>query len=223
MREYKKLQKLADNSLKQYDNREFLEEMKSKIREKNAKPQKTAVKRRKIFYTSFAAALSVVAVIFSVFLIFPNKNVANEEKHYTIDHKETEIVDLNVLNNGLIEIYFDNRDYKEIKKYYDTFYNETLYYETNLIISEFDRILIYIVTNKDYEYTVDYSCDKEDMVYGYNLSYSEEFSDMGGVYECKVYGYMDTGAEKVYFTYNTYTLEQSSNFVNLVKDLIKKK
>lgn len=223
MREFKKLQKLADNSLQQYDNREFLEEMKSKIREKNAKPQKTAVKRRRIFYTSFAAALSVVAVIFSVFLIFPNKNVANEEKHYTIDHQEFEIVDLAVLNDGLTEIYLDNGDYQDIKRYYDTFYNDVLYYETELKVSEFDNVLIAIVPNKDYNQYFDHDLDKTDFVYDYELKYTEEFSDMGGVYECKVYGYMDTGAEKVYFTYNTYTLEQSSNFVDLVKDLIKKK
>ena len=223
MREFKKLQELADKSLEQYNNTEFLEEMKNKIRENTAKPKKAAIKRRKMFFTAFTTALSAVVIICSVFLILPKGNTVIEEKHYTIDHKETETVDLSALNDGLTEIYLDNRNYKEIKRYYDTFYNDVLYYETELNVNEFENVLIIIVPNKDYEYTVDYFYDKANIVYDYNLSYLERYIDAGGFYECKVYGYMDTGAEKVYFTYNTYTMGQSSDFVNLVKNLVKKK
>ena len=176
-----------------------------------------------MFFTAFATALSAVVIICSVFLILPQKNIAIEEKHYTVDHQEFESIDLTVLNDGLTEIYFDNRNYEEIKRYYDTFYNEILYYETQLVISEFENVLIILVPNKEYNQYFDHNLDKTDIVYGYELKYMEEYIDAGGFYECKVYGYMDTGAEKVYFTYNTYTMGQTSNFVNLVKDLVKKK
>ena len=235
MREYKKLQGLADKSLEQYNNAEFLAEMKSQIRQNAKQPQTAKVKKRsRLFFTACATAVSAVLIIVSAFIILPQKNIVIdenpaveepviEEKHYTADNKETETVDLTVLNNGLTKIYLDNRVYKEIKKYYDKFYNDTLYYETELVVSELENILIYIVPNLDYEYYFDYDYNRTATVHEYELDYLEEFMDIGGLYECKVYGQMDTGAEKIYFTYNAYTMEQTSNFVNLVKELIKKK
>ena len=235
MREYKKLQELADKSLEQYNNAEFLEEMKSHIRQ-NAKQSQTAKvkKHSRLFFTACATAVSAVLIIVSAFIILPQKNIVIdenpaveepviEEKHYTADNKETETVDLTVLNNGLTKIYLDNRVYKEIKKYYDKFYNDTLYYEIELIVNDLENILIDIVINKDYEYIINYDSDKMDTIFEYELSYKEKYNNLGGLYECKVYGQMDTGAEKIYFIYNAYTMEQSSNFVNLVKELIKKK
>ena len=223
MREYKKLLELADKSLEEYNNSEFLEEMKNRIRQNAApQPQKVCVKRRRRFYAAFTAIACAVLIVCSVFWILP-KNITVEEKHYTTDNKATETIDLNTLNNELLNINLDDRDYEEIKRYYDKVYGDILYCETELVIGEFENILIVIVVNKDYEYTVDYNYDKTNIVYDFNLNYLERFIDAGGIYECKVYGQMDTGAEKVYFTYNTYTMEQSSNFVDLVQELIKKK
>ncbi len=235
MREYKKLQELADKSLEQYNNAEFLEKMKSQIRQNAKQPQTAQVKKRsRLFFTACATAVSAVLIIVSVFIILPQKNIVIdenpvveepviEEKHYTADNQGVIDVDLTVLNSELTKIYLDNRVYKEIKMYYDKFYNETLYYETELVVSELENIIICIVTNKDYENFFDHELNKVDTVEEYNLKYTEEYEDVGGLYECKVYGYMDTGAEKIYFTYNAYTMEQSSNFVNLVRELIKKK
>lgn len=235
MREYKKLQKLADKTLEQYNNAEFLEEMKSQIRQNIKQPQKAKVKKRsRLSFIACATAVSAVLIIVSVFIILPQKNIVInenptveepviEEKHYTTDNMETETVDLTVLNNGLTKIHLDNRVYKEIKKYYDKFYNDTLYYETELVVSEFENISLFIVPNVDYKYSFNYTFDKTYIIIEYELKFKEEYQNLGGLYECKVYGYMDTGAEKIYFTYNAYTMEQSSNFVNLVKELIKKK
>ena len=235
MREYKKLQELADKSLEQYNNAEFLAEMKRQIRQNAKQPQTAKVKKHsRLFFTACATAVSAVLIIVSVFIILPQKNIVIdenpaveepviEEKHYTTDNKETETIDLTILNNGLTKFYLATREYEDIKEYYDKLYNEILYYETKLIVSELENIIICIVTNKDYENFFDHELNKVDTIEEYDLKYTEEYEDVGGLYECKVYGQMDTGAEKIYFTYNAYTMEQSSNFVNLVKELIKKK
>lgn len=223
MREYKKLQKLADEYLEQYNNTEFLEEMKGEIRKNAEQANRVEGKKRNLLWAFFASTASVILIAVSLFVFLPLQNVSIEEKHYTVDHQEFESIDLIVLNSGLTEIYLDNRNYKEIKRYYDNFYNDILYYETEFNVSDLENILIILVPNKDYEYTVKHTFDQADVVYEYSLNYLEQFTDMGGIYECKVYGYMDTGAEKLYFTYNAYTVEQSSNFVNLIKEIIKQK
>lgn len=222
MREYKKLQKLADEYLEQYNNTEFLEEMKGEIRKNAEQTKGMESKRRNMLWTFFASAASVLLIAVSLFVFLPQKNVPIE-KHYTADHEETETIDLITLNNGLTEIYLDNRNYKEIKKYYDTFYNEILYYETEFIVSDIENIFIDIVPNLNYKYEFKFACDKTDIVYGYTLDYLEQFTDIGGIYECQVRGQLDTGVEKLYFTYNAYTMEQSSNFVDLIKEIIKQK
>ena len=223
MREYKKLQRLADEYLEQYNNTEFLEEMKGEIRKNAEQANRGEGKKRNLLWTFFASAASVLLIAVSLFVFLPQKNVPIEEKHYTLDNLEFDNVDLITLNNGLTKIQFDNKQYEEIKQYYDTFYNDILYYETEYVASDIENILIVVITNLNYEYEFKFDFDKMGTVYGYTLDYVEQFTDMGGVYECQVCGQFDTGVEKLYFTYNAYTVEQSSNFVNLIKEIIKQK
>lgn len=222
MREYKKLQRLADEYLEQYNNTEFLEEMKGEIRKNAEQTKGMESKKRNMLWTFFASAASVLLIAVSLFVFLPQKNVPIE-KHYTADHEETETIDLITLNNGLTKIKFNNKQYEEIKQYYDTFYNEILYYETEYVASDIENIFIDIVPNLNYKYEFKFACDKTDIVYGYTLDYLEKFTDAGGFYECEAHGQLDTGSEKVYFTYNGLSLDKSSNFVNLIKEIIKQK
>lgn len=223
MREYKKLQKLADEYLEQYNNTEFLEEMKGEIRKNAEQANRVEGKKRNLLWTFFASAASVLLIAVSLFVFLPQKNVPIEEKHYTNDNKRVETVDLDILNNNLLSIRFENKGYKEIRQYYDLHYNEILYYETEFIVSDIENIFIDIVPNLNYKYEFKFACDKTDIVYGYTLDYLEEFTDAGGFYECEAHGQLDTGSEKVYFTYNSLSIETSSNFVNLIKEIIKQK
>lgn len=240
----RKLKKYAEKQLAQYRNEEFLEELKTYRREKI---KRHGFSNKKI--VSLCVSLSVVLVtlmvtLLCVFLIKPtttDTNVTpqeplqiepkNEEpikeispiKYYKGENRKSVYSDLNEINsvlNGFSLVVGDN-----IEKRIDEEYKEVLYYYLNYTgEDELSTIEVKICVNPDYkmeEAEKEYA--QEGIVATQIIQYNEEVRAEDDLFFFTEIGVIKTDHETIVVTAEIIGLEENSNFIELMNEIIKAK
>lgn len=227
MKRDRKLQKYIDENLSEYRNDTFLEQLKS-----NLSPINTPTRRRnnRLYWTIAGATCVVMAIILvSVFAIAPlikengDKDTAQPSKYYSYANRTEITVSVTELNGIVNDIEFSEENLVEVRKVTDTFYNETLYYIINYSLNDgLDIFRIIIDVNTEYEYDFGNKpynkfCD----VNGYEIAYLEICEEGDGIYGFIGKAEIKNTSESIYIEYDGISLEQESNFIINLCNIIK--
>lgn len=227
MKRDKKLQKYIDENLSEYRNDTFLEQLKSDL-----SPINTPTRRRnnRLYWTIAGATCVVMAIILvSVFAIAPlikengDKDTAQPSKYYSYANRTEITVSVTELNGVVNDIEFSEENLVEVRKVTDTFYNETLYYILNYSLNDgLDIFRIIIDVNTEYEYDFGNKpynkfCD----VNGYEIAYLEICEEGDGIYGFTGKAEIKNTSESIYIEYDGISLEQESNFIINLCNIIK--
>lgn len=227
MKRDKKLQKYIDENLSEYRNDTFLEQLKSDL-----SPINTPTRRRnnRLYWTIAGATCVVMAIILvSVFAIAPlikengDKDTAQPSKYYSYANRTEITVSVTELNGVVNDIEFSEENLVEVRKVIDTFYNETLYYIINYSLNDgLDIFRIVIDVNTEYEYDFGNKpynkfCD----VNGYEIAYLEICEEGDGIYGFTGKAEIKNTSESIYIEYDGISLEQESNFIINLCNIIK--
>ena len=219
MKRDRKLQKYIDENLSEYRNDTFLEQLKSDL-----SPINTPTRRRnnRLYWTIAGATCVVMAIILvSVFAIAPlikengDKDTAQPSKYYSYANRTEITVSVTELNGVVNDIEFSEENLVEVRKVTDTFYNETLYYIINYSLNDgLDIFRIIIDVNTEYEYDFGNKpynkfCD----VNGYEIAYLEICEEGDGIYGFTGKAEIKNTSESIYIEYDGISLEQESNFI----------
>lgn len=221
------LQKYIDENLSEYRNDTFLEQLKSDL-----SPINTPTRRRnnRLYWTIAGATCVVMAIILvSVFAIAPlikengDKDTAQPSKYYSYANRTEITVSVTELNGVVNDIEFSEENLVEVRKVTDTFYNETLYYIINYSLNDgLDIFRIIIDVNTEYEYDFGNKpynkfCD----VNGYEIAYLEICEEGDGIYGFTGKAEIKNTSESIYIEYDGISLEQESNFIINLCNIIK--
>lgn len=227
MKRDKKLQKYIDENLSEYRNDTFLEQLKSDL-----SPINTPTRRRnnRLYCTIAGATCVVMAIILvSVFAIAPlikengDKDTAQPSKYYSYANRTEITVSVTELNGVVNDIELSEENLVEVRKVTDTFYNETLYYIINYSLNDgLDIFRIIIDVNTEYEYDFGNKpynkfCD----VNGYEIAYLEICEEGDGIYGFTGKAEIKNTSESIYIEYDGISLEQESNFIINLCNIIK--
>lgn len=227
MKRDRKLQKYIDENLSEYRNDTFLEQLKSDL-----SPINTPTRRRnnRLYWTIAGATCVVMAIILvSVFAIAPlikengDKDTAQPSKYYSYANRTEITVSVTELNGVVNDIEFSEENLVEVRKVTDTFYNETLYYIINYSLNDgLDIFRIIIDVNTEYEYDFGNKpynkfCD----VNGYEIAYLEICEEGDGIYGFTGKAEIKNTSESIYIEYDGISLEQESNFIINLCNIIK--
>lgn len=227
MKRDRKLQKYIDENLSEYRNDTFLEQLKSDL-----SPINTPTRRRnnRLYWTIAGATCVVMAIILvSVFAIAPlikengDKDTAQPSKYYSYANRTEITVSVTELNGVVNDIEFSEENLVEVRKVTDTFYNETLYYIINYSLNDgLDIFRIIIDVNTEYEYDFGNKpynkfCD----VNGYEIAYLEICEEGDGIYGFTGKAEIKNTSESIYIEYDGISLEQESNFIINIYNIIK--
>lgn len=227
MKRDRKLQKYIDENLSEYRNDTFLEQLKSDL-----SPINTPTRRRnnRLYWTIAGATCVVMAIILvSVFAIAPlikengDKDTAQPSKYYSYANRTEITVSVTELNGVVNDIEFSEENLVEVRKVTDTFYNETLYYIINYSLNDgLDIFRIIIDVNTEYEYDFGNKpynkfCD----VNGYEIAYLEICEESDGIYGFTGKAEIKNTSESIYIEYDGISLEQESNFIINLCNIIK--
>lgn len=227
MKRDKKLQKYIDENLSEYRNDTFLEQLKSDL-----SPINTPTRRRnnRLYWTIAGATCVVMAIILvSVFAIAPlikengDKDTAQPSKYYSYANRTEITASVTELNGVVNDIEFSEENLVEVRKVIDTFYNETLYYIVNYSLNDgLDIFRIVIDVNTEYEYDFGNKpynkfCD----VNGYEIAYLEICEEGDGIYGFTGKAEIKNTSESIYIEYDGISLEQESNFIINLCNIIK--
>lgn len=227
MKRDRKLQKYIDENLSEYRNDTFLEQLKSDL-----SPINTPTRRRnnRLYWTIAGATCVVMAIILvSVFAIAPlikengDKDTAQPSKYYSYANRTEITVSVTELNGVVNDIEFSEENLVEVRKVTDTFYNETLYYIINYSLNDgLDIFRIIIDVNTEYEYDFGNKpynkfCD----VNGYEIAYLEICEEGDGIYGFTGKAEIKNTSESIYIEYDGISLEQESNFIMNLCNIIK--
>lgn len=221
------LQKYIDENLSEYRNDTFLEQLKSDL-----SPINTPTRRRnnRLYWTIAGATCVVMAIILvSVFAIAPlikengDKDTAQPSKYYSYANRTEITASVTELNGVVNDIEFSEENLVEVRKVTDTFYNETLYYIINYSLNDgLDIFRIIIDVNTEYEYDFGNKpynkfCD----VNGYEIAYLEICEEGDGIYGFTGKAEIKNTSESIYIEYDGISLEQESNFIINLCNIIK--
>ena len=227
MKRDRKLQKYIDENLSEYRNDTFLEQLKSDL-----SPINTPTRRRsnRLYWTIAGATCVVMAIILvSIFVIAPlikengDKDTAQPSKYYSYANRTEITVSVTELNGVVNDIEFSEENLVEVRKVTDTFYNETLYYTVNYSLNDgLDIFRIIIDVNTEYEYDFGNKpynkfCD----VNGYEIAYLEICEEGDGIYGFTGKAEIKNTSESIYIEYDGISLEQESNFIINIYNIIK--
>lgn len=227
MKRDRKLQKYIDENLSEYRNDTFLEQLKSDL-----SPINTPTRRRnnRLYWTIAGATCVVMAIILvSVFAIAPlikengDKDTAQPSKYYSYANRTEITVSVTELNGVVNDIEFSEENLVEVRKVTDKFYNETLYYIINYSLNDgLDIFRIIIDVNTEYEYDFGNKpynkfCD----VNGYEIAYLEICEEGDGIYGFTGKAEIKNTSESIYIEYDGISLEQESNFIINLCNIIK--
>lgn len=227
MKRDRKLQKYIDENLSEYRNDTFLEQLKSDL-----SPINTPTRRRnnRLYWTIAGATCVVMAIILvSVFAIAPlikengDKDTAQPSKYYSYANRTEITASVTELNGVVNDIEFSEENLVEVRKVTDTFYNETLYYIINYSLNDgLDIFRIIIDVNTEYEYDFGNKpynkfCD----VNGYEIAYLEICEEGDGIYGFTGKAEIKNTSESIYIEYDGISLEQESNFIINLCNIIK--
>lgn len=214
MKNNKKLQKIANESLNQFHDEEFLQELKSKVgaSKRTYNPQKVRLKRFGICLTAVITA----TVICCVFLLPSTK----QEKQYMLEHLTSVASTVEEVNNEMI--YYQVSDNFMVTKYYDSQYGDTLYYK---LLYAHDNVLnslqLIVRTNQMFNYNFVHDEYKKNLQFkGHELQYCEELKVEDGLYFFKNKGEIHTNYEIIYIEYDGISLEENSSFLTLISTLL---
>lgn len=227
MKRDRKLQKYIDENLSEYRNDTFLEQLKSDL-----SPINTPTRRRnnRLYWTIAGATCVVMAIILvSVFAIAPlikengDKDTAQPSKYYSYANRTEITASVTELNGVVNDIEFSEENLVEVRKVTDKFYNETLYYIINYSLNDgLDIFRIIIDVNTEYEYDFGNKpynkfCD----VNGYEIAYLEICEEGDGIYGFTGKAEIKNTSESIYIEYDGISLEQESNFIINLCNIIK--
>lgn len=230
MKKNKKLQKYVNDSMKEYYNESFLEQLKKNLLLENL-PDKQRGGR---FYFMIAGAACVVLILIlaSIFLFTPFKSDNNDlysnesTKFYSYANRIEIKASFTELNSILNEIYFSENNIIGVSKIEDTVYNETLYYVIRYEFNDgLDIIKIIVDVNKDFEYDFGNKLyNRLSEVNGCDIAYLEVCEEEDdGIYCFTGRAEITSISEQVYIEYEGISTERASNFLICIEKIILRK
>lgn len=215
----KKLEKYVDEKTTSLNDKAFLDELKQNAAfEKNNRLSKKSLF---VICTSSLVTVALLVAIVCVVLLY-NPAIKSEEHYYTSGDENRRASTLNELNAATTYYDLASDANADIDIVFDTVSNDDLYYEVNIDLEDtFEYVKIVVVTNKFYDYKFehfDYT-DRETLG-SYVLNYIVMTQEEDGIYTHKVDAEIITSAEKIYITYEGLGLEQESNFIYCIEQLL---
>lgn len=214
----KKLEKYVDEKTNSLNDKAFLDELKQ-----SATPEKNRLSKKSLFVIGASSLVTVALLIAIICVVILYDPVNKSQEHYYSsgdeNRRSSTVEELNADT-----VYYDLRSdiNADADIVFDTVSNDDLYYEVNIDLEDtFENVKIVVVTNKFYDYKFehfDYT-DRETLG-SYVLNYIVMTQEEDGIYTHKVDAEIITSAEKIYITYEGLGLEQESNFIYCIEQLL---
>jgi hypothetical protein len=157
--------------------------------------------------------------------IDPSVTIPDDKKHYLQENEimvDSSIVELNA---NLSSIIFSIGDSFNIlaKRTYDSISNDTLFYSISLTDDELKKITFYVYVNKDYEHKrINEENSTPALINGFELDcYAQTMLD-DIIYSHTAKALMTYEGITVYIEYNEMSLDEESNFLEVLEQILHK-
>lgn len=240
----RKLKKYAEKQSTQFRNEDFLEEL--KVRQREEKNWHGFLNKR-VVSLSVSLSIAIITLTVALLCVLFNKpttqnmdgkpqvslqiDPVNDEppneivqpKEYLSDNRISVDSDLNEMNGDLNDFSFVAGE--DIKKYIDKEYNEILYYYFNYTSDdELSSIEFKICVNPDYKMVgADKEYDNEGTVASQEIQYSETVKCEDDIYFFTESGKIMTDQEIILIDAEIIGLEENSNFIEILNEIIQAK
>lgn len=216
MKNSKKLQKIADKSLNYLNDEEFLQTLKNNCKSNS---QHNSIKPRKQFFTRkwvYLSSFALVAAVVSCFLFLPP---ATKEKQYMAENLKSIESSIEELNKEMH--YYQIHNKCTVTKYYDSIYDDTLYYSVYYDIDNLESLKIIIKINKNYNYEFPHAIYNQKIKYKeFYLQYYENYTIDEDIYFFVSKGEISSDQEILYIEYQGIGFDANSNFFDLLSQVI---
>lgn len=222
------LEQEAEQTYQEYRDPEGLNSVKSRITEceetevlLTRKPQS----KISLVYKKLAVSLASIVVVFvSVFcgVYFGIPKQEGEKEYFQGDQHQVSC-ELSEIQADMKSIQFNSEMiFSESSKVYDSVSGDVLYYfircNDETIFTEFSMA---IVTNENFNYAFSgLNNPKQTQFLKFDLVYNETISENDGLYHFIVKGFIDTGNEKLYLTYDCIGLEKENPFIYYLSQML---
>lgn len=234
----KKLKKYVEQQLLPYQNEAFLTDLKEQQRDRRKERKEKHKKLISVCFAVGGAVAAIVVVSLCVFLINPPQPNRGEIPQVPSQLEPAQenppkiysggqiSVDCGIeeINSALQFVTIESSVY-HINKFIDDVYNDTLFY--HLIYTsedELETVTLKISVNPDYKLNaVDNQYERQGTVATFAIQYDEEVKYEDGIYLFTESGVIKTDHEIIVVTAEIIGLEENSNFIELMNEIIKAK
>lgn len=234
----KKLKNYVEQQLLPYQNEAFLTDLKEQQRDRRKERKEKYKKLIPVCFSIGGAVAAIAVILLCVFLINPSQIDRGESPQAPsqlepVQENPPKIysggqinVDCEIeeLNDDLQFIALSGNNYL-ISKFIDDVYDDTLYY--HLIYSsedELETVTLKVSMNPDYRLEgVDKQYERTGTVATFVIQYDEEVNYEDEIYFFTESGVIKTDHEIIVVTAEIIGLEENSNFIELMNEIIKAK
>lgn len=228
MRKNKKMERIANQSMEHLKNDEFLSSLVGETPKVEKKKFNTHVFQKSIAAVC-AALLILVALPIGIFFGTQGTKNPTDDFEYAGENERTAVSTLEELNNAMQGATLTVENLTTVARRYDSVSNHDLYYIVSYSNDEtFEAVTIVVITNPKYEYTFDnpqalVPLNKTADMNGLSMRYRETAEIDEGIYFIDSEGYIEC-SERIHITYTGISFEENtSNFLPLTRNMIKKK
>lgn len=225
----KRFEQQVNASLNQYNNEDFLNELKEKQKQNTTETRR--IKPRNLIISISSGLLAVVAIVLTCVFAIPktnggsDRNKPDESVGYMQQYDTLETSSLSAANAAMTGLQLNDVQDISVSRAYDLPSGDTLRYSAACDLNEgFDSLHVDIVVNENYSFYFPYTLDKATTAFGYDMQYKEDISldeDMG-IYICSVKAILTTDNEKIYIDYSGYSISEEFNFESSLAQLFSK-
>lgn len=209
----------VDESLSRYENPEYLQQLKRDYvredRQKKISANAPVLKIRRFAMAAFCLVAMSIAIFGGVYLA-EGSGISND-KTYLQANEESITSNITDINESLMNISVSDLHYKRVLLVYDKLYSDNLYY---MLINENSLEYYSIITVVNANYNYEFETSQKELTVRqfltYELEYYQSKVNLGELFEIITVAKFDTGAEKVYITYNELSLDGNSNFLDFI-------
>lgn len=228
MRKNKKMERIANQSMEHLKNDEFLSSIVGETPTVEKKKFNTHVFQKSIAAVC-AALLILVALPIGIFFGTQGAKNPTDDIKYAGDGERTAVSTLEELKNAMQGATLTVENPTTVTRRYDSVSNHDLYYVVSYSNDEtFEAVTIVVITNPKYEYAFDnpqalVPLNKTADMNGLSMRYRETAEIDEGIYFIDSEGYIEC-KERIHITYTGISFEENtSNFLPLIRNMIKKK
>lgn len=228
MRRNKKMERIANQSMEHLKNDEFLSSLVGATPKVEKKKFNVHVFQKSIAAIC-AALLILVALPIGIFFGTQGSNNPADDIKYAGENERSAASSLEELNNAMQGAILTIGNPTSVILKYDSVSNHDLYYIVSYSNDEtFEAVTIVVITNPKFEYTFDnpqalVPLKNTADINGLSMRYRETAEIDEGIYFIDSEGYIEC-TERIHITYTGISFEENgSNFLPLIRNMIKKK